>query len=68
MSNKNIDPRFDLIIGSLSMSNLSYNELHEVLRDYCSLDWETEVRPFCKRCDRNGKASAKKGSIKAFKR
>jgi len=67
MTDKNTDMRFDLIINSLSMANLSYNELHDALKNLTSMDWETEIRPFCKRCDRLQKASAKKGSIRAYR-
>jgi len=67
MTDKNTNARFDLIIGSLSMSNLTANELHDVLKNLTSMDWETEIRPFCKRCDRLQKASARKGAIRAYK-
>jgi len=66
MTDQNNDMRFDLIIGSLSMSNLTYNELHDALK-LTSMDWERDIRPFCKRCARLHKASANKGSIRAYR-
>jgi len=67
MSDQGSEMRFDLIMGSLSMTNLTHDELHKVSTGYLGMSFE-DAQKFCKRCSRLGKSSAKKGSIKAYRR